>query len=173
MSFLTFADLGLTFDSRVSRSKRFQRVSFGDGYSQILGDGLNAEQETWSCITPVMPGFDAFSIEANLKRYADTAIEWSPPDSSKSFQVQFVAGTATLGYTNLSALNLEGYTRPTNYTANLASGVLTSVTVPNNLPVKVTITENPKKYLIREGWELNFIAPDLYQITFDLQRIYV
>lgn len=173
MSFLTFADLGLTFDSRVSRSKRFQRVTFGDGYSQILGDGLNAEQETWSCITPVMPGFEAFSIEANLKRYADTAIEWSPPDSTKSFQVQFVAGTTTLGYTNLSTLDLEGYTRPTDYTANLASGVLTSVTIADNKPVKVTVTENAKKYLIREGWELNFIAPDLYQITFDLQRIYV
>jgi phage-related protein len=173
MSFLTFADLGLTFDSRVSRSKRFQRVTFGDGYSQILGDGLNAEQETWNCITPVMSGFEAFSIEANLKRYADTAIEWSPPDSNKSFQVQFIAGTTALGYTNLSALDLDGYTRPTDYTANLSSGVLTSVTIPNSRPVKVTITESPKKYLIREGWELNFIAPDLYQITFDLQRIYV
>lgn len=173
MSFLTFADLGLTFDSRVSRSKRFQRVTFGDGYSQILGDGLNAEQETWNCITPVMSGFEAFSIEANLKRYADTAIEWSPPDSTKSFQVQFISGTTVLGYTNLSLVNLEGYTRPIDYTANLASGVLTSVTIPDSKPVKVTLTENAKKYLIREGWELNFIGPDLYQITFDLQRIYV
>lgn len=172
MSFLTIGDLRLTFDSKVKRSKRFQRVTFGDGYSQILGDGLNAERETWNCITPTMTGYEAFSIEAYLKRYADTAILWSPPDSTKSFQTQFIAGTTTLGYTNLSALDLQGYTRPTNYTANLATSVLTSVTIADNIPVTVTLTESAKQYLLRDGWELNYIAPDLYQITFDLERFY-
>jgi len=172
MTFLDLDDLRLTFDSKVKRSKRFQRVTFGDGYSQILGDGLNAERESWSCITPVMSGIEAFSIEAYLKRYADTALNWSPPDSTKTFNTKFTSGTAILGYTNISTLDLAGYTRPSNYTANLASGVLTSVTIPNNLRVTVTLTESPKKYLLRDGWELNYIAPDLYQITFDLERFY-
>lgn len=173
MSFLTFNDLTLTFDTTVRRSKRFQRVTFGDGYSQILGDGLNAEKETWSCVTPPMSGFDAFSVESYLKQYADTSITWSPPDSTKTFQGQFTGGTLELGYTNLSALDLAGYTRPTDYTANLTSGILTSVTIPNSRPVRITLTENAKQYLLREGWQLNYVAPDIYQITFDLERIYV
>lgn len=173
MSFLTFDDLRLTFDTSVKRNKRFRRATFGDGYSQIVSDGLNAEQEVWSCTTPAMEGYEAFSVEAYLKRYADTAIEWSPPDSTKSFQTKFTGGTTLLGYTNLASVTLQGYTRPSNYTINLVSGLVTSVTIPNNIPVSVTLTENPKKYLLREGWQLNYIAPDIYTITFDLERIYI
>jgi len=173
MSFLTFNDLRLTFDSSVKRTKRFQRAAFGDGYSQILSDGLNAEKETWSCTTPAMAGEEAFSVEATLKRYADTAIPWSPPDSTKTFQAQFTAGTLTLGYTNLQTLLLRGYTRPANYTANLVGGVLTSVTIADNVPIAITLTENPKNYLLRDGWQLNYIAPDVYQISFELERIYI
>lgn len=172
MNYLVFDDIKLTFDSSVKRSKRFQRATFGDGYSQILGDGLNTERETWTCTTPPMVGQDAFSIEAILKRSADTAIAWTPPDSTKTFKAKFTAGTLTLGYTNLSALSLSGYTRPTNYTANLVSGVLTSVTIANSVPVTVTLTENPKNYLLRDGWQLNYVGPDLYQLSFELERIY-
>lgn len=172
MSFLTFNDLRLTFDTSVKRNKRFQRAAFGDGYSQILGDGLNAEKETWSCTTPPMAGEEAFSVEAALKRYADTAITWSPPDSTKTFKAQFSGGTLTLGYTNLQSLVLAGYTRPTNYTANLVSGVLTSVTIANSVPVTVTLTENAKSFLLRDGWQLNYIGPDIYQLSFELERIY-
>lgn len=173
MSFLTIGDLRLTFESDVRRSKRFQRATFGDGYSQILGDGLNAEKETWSCTTPAMDSFEAFSLESYLKRYADTAITWSPPDSTKTFQSQFTSGTLLLGYTNLSSVELSGYSRPANYTANLTSGLLTSVTIANNVPVRITLTENSKQYLLRDGWQLNYIAPDVYQLSFELERIYV
>lgn len=172
MSFLTFDNLRLTFDSNVKRSKRYQRATFGDGYSQILGDGLNAERETWSCTTPPMESFEAFSVEAALKRYADAPITWTPPDATKTFQSQFTAGSLTLGYTNLQSLSLFGYTRPTNYTANLVTGVLTSVTIANGTIVRITITENPKQFLLRDGWQLNYIAPEVYQLSFELERIY-
>lgn len=173
MSFLTIGDLRLTFDSSVRRSKRFQRATFGDGYSQILGDGLNAEKETWTCTTPPMEGLEAFSVESYLKRYADTAITWRPPDASKVFLGAFDGGTLSTGYTNLQSLQLSGYTRPTNYTANLVSGVLTSVTIADDIPIQITLTENPKQYLLRDGWQLNYIAPDVYQLSFELERIYI
>lgn len=172
MSFLELDDLRLTFDTKVKRTKRSQRISFGDGYSQIFTDGLNSQREVWSCITPAMEGFEAFSIEAYLNRNADTSVQWSPPDSTKTFGIEFIAGSATLGYTNLSALTLQNYTRPTNYTANLVTGVLTSVNIPNSVPVKATITEQPKTYMIRDGWELTYIAPDVYSLSFELERIY-
>lgn len=173
MSFLTFNDLQLTFDSRVKRSKRFQRSTFGDGYSQVIGDGLNAEKETWTCQTPPMTEVEAFSVESALKKYADSAITWTPPDATKTFRSQFTAGSMMLGYTNLQSLTLAGYTRPANYTANLVTGVLTSVTISNNTPVDITLTENAKQYLLRDGWELSYVAPKVYQISFELERIYV
>lgn len=172
MSYLTFNDIPLTTESSVKRNKRFQRAVFGDGYSQIMGDGLNTEKEIWTCRTDVLESTDAFTIEALLKRSADTAISWSPPDSTKSFVAQFAAGTLTLGYTNLSSLALTGYTRPTNYTANLVSGVLTSVTIANSVPVTVTLTENPKNYLLRDGWQLSYVSCNRYEIAFELERIY-
>lgn len=173
MNFLTIGDLRLTFDAKVKRTKRSQRISFGDGYSQILQDGLNAEREVWTCTTPVMDGKQTFSLEAYLKRYADTAIAWSAPDSTKTFLTQFIAGTTTLGYTNIASLTLANYTRPTNYTANLVTGVLTSVNIPNSLPIEVTLTETAKNYMVRDGWELSYVAPDLYSIVFELERVYV
>lgn len=172
MNFLDLDDLRLTFNTKVKRSKRSQRFSFGDGYSQILTDGLNSQREIWSCETPAMESDEAFSIEAYLNRYADTSIQWSPPDSTKTFNIQFAAGTTYLGYTNISTLTLENYTRPTNYTANLVTGLLTSVNIPNGVFVKATITEEPKQFTLRDGWELQYIAPGLYAITFDLERVY-
>jgi phage-related protein len=172
MSFLTIGDLRLTFESSVRRSKRFQRATFGDGYTQILSDGLNAEKETWSCTTPAMDGFEAFSVESYLKRFADNVIIWSPPDSNKTFQSAFQSGQLNLGYTNIQSLDLSGYSRPTNYTANLTSGILTSVTIANDIPVRITLSETAKQYLLREGWQLNFIAPDIYQLSFELERVY-
>lgn len=173
MTFLDLDDLRLTFDTKVKRTKRSQRISFGDGYSQILTDGLNSQREVWSCITPAMEGYEAFSVESYLNRFSDTSVQWSPPDSTKTFAIQFAAGTTSLGYTNISTLTLQNYTRPTNYTANLVTGLLTSVDIPDNLPVKATVTEQPKNYMIRDGWELVYIAPDVYSLSFELERIYV
>ena len=172
MSFLTLQDLELTDATRVKQSKRYQRATFGDGYSQIMGDGLNSEKEVWSCETKPLSLFDYYSVEAFLRRNADTAMSWSPPDATKSFQAAFSNGSLTLGYTNLSALTLESYTRPTNYTANLVSGVLTSVTIPNNTAVVVTLTESAKQYLLRDGWERNYVSPELATLSFELERFY-
>ena len=172
MSFLTLADLELTSDSSVKRNKRFQRATFGDGYSQILGDGLNTEKEVWSCRTKPLTLFDYYSVEAFLKRNADTPLSWSPPDSSKTFQAAFAGGKLTLGYTNLSTLVLTGYSRPTNYTANLVTGVLTSVTIANGVALNITLTEAAKQYLLRDGWQTNYVSPELVELSFELERIY-
>jgi phage-related protein len=173
MSYLTFNDIPLTTASTVKRNKRFQRAAFGDGYSQIMADGLNAEKEVWSCRTDILESTDAFTIEALLKRSADTPISWSPPDTSKSFVAQFSAGTLILGYTNISSLVLTGYTRPANYTANLVSGVLTSVTIANSVPITIALTESPKNYLLRDGWQLSYVSCNRYELAYELERIYV
>ena len=42
-AFITLNNLPISIDSRVKRSTRSQRTQFGDGYSQVLADGLNAQ----------------------------------------------------------------------------------------------------------------------------------
>jgi phage-related protein len=173
IGFLDIGDLALNFDATVQRSTRSQRVQFGDGYSQISTDGLNAEQEIWSCTTPPMNGADTWGLEAYFLRKRGQAFEWTDPDATKTFYAQFASGSLTLGYTNLSSLVLTNYTRPTNYTANLVTGVLTSVTIANSRPVQVVLTLSPKLYVVRDNWKISHIAPDIYQVSFDLARVYV
>lgn len=172
IGFLDIGDLTLSFDATVKRSTRSQRVQFGDGYTQLQTDGLNAEQELWNCRTPALSGSDTWALEAFFLRKRGQSFEWSDPDASKVFYAQFSAGSLTLGYTNLSSLVLDGYTRPTNYTANLVSGVLTSVNIPNSVPVQVTATLSPKLYVVNSGWEISHIGPDIYQVSFELARVY-
>jgi phage-related protein len=172
IGFLDIGDLTLSFDATVKRSTRSQRIQFGDGYTQVLTDGLNAEKEIWICKTPPIDGLSTWGLEAYFLRKRGMSFEWTDPDASKVFYAQFSAGSLTLGYTNLSSLVLDGYTRPTNYTANLVSGVLTSVNIPNSVPVQVTATLSPKLYVVNSGWEISHIAPDIYQVSFELARVY-
>jgi phage-related protein len=171
-AFLDIDDLRLSIEATVKRSTRSQRIQFGDGYSQIITDGLNAENEVWQCRTPPMSGTDTWGLEAYFLRKRGTAFNWTDPDATKTFYGQFTTGTLTLGYTNISTLDLEGYTRPTNYTASLSSGVLTSVTIANALPVKITLGLAAKQYVVRDGWEISHIGPDIYGVNFELERVY-
>lgn len=172
IGFLDIDDLTLSFDATVKRTTRSQRVQFGDGYTQTLTDGLNAEQEIWNCKTPPMDGASTWALEAYFLRKRGVSFEWTDPDATKTFYGKFTAGSLTLGYTNISSISLRNYTRPTNYTANLVSGLLTSVTIPNSMPVEITLTLNPKLYIVNSGWDISHIAPDVYQVTFELVRVY-
>jgi phage-related protein len=165
--------LRLTFDTSVQRTTRTQRIQFGDGYTQLIKDGLNDELETWSCTTPAMSGEETWGLEAFLQRNKGQALSWTPPDATKQFRVQFTSGTLRLGYTQIANLALGTYTRPTNYTANLVTGLLTSVTIPNAFDVLATLTLSPRNYLLQDAWNIAFIAPDIYKVSFNLTRVYV
>jgi hypothetical protein len=78
-----------------------------------------------------------------------------------------------LGYTNLSALELTGYTRPTNYTANLATGRLDTVTIADLTDVAMSLTLSPRKYIIEDGWEFSFISCKYFVLSFNLLQVYV
>jgi phage-related protein len=172
LGFLDIDDLRLTFDATVKRNTRSQRVQFGDGYSQIITDGLNTESEVWQCRTPPMAGSDTWGLEAFFLRKRGTSFLWTDPDATKTFYGQFTAGQLRLGYTNISTLTLAGYTRPTNYTANFASGILTSVNIPNSQSVTITLGLAAKQYVVRDGWEISHIGPDIYGVNFELERVY-
>ena len=173
MSYIQFNDIPLDPSLTQQRSQRVQRAQFGDGYSQILTDGLNAEQETWQCQTPPLTYPEINSIESFLLEQKGQAISWIPPLSTKTFSKPFASGKLNLGYTNLSALTLTGYTRPTNYTANLVTGVLTSENIGDGTAIPISLTLAAKNFLLSDGWTINTLSSAYARLSFSLTRVYV
>ena len=173
MSYIQFNDIPLDPSLTQQRSQRVQRAQFGDGYSQVLTDGLNAEQETWQCQTPPLTYPEINSIESFLLEQKGQAISWVPPFSTKTFSKPFASGKLNLGYTNLSALTLTGYTRPTNYTANLVTGVLTSVDIADGTAIPISLTLAAKNFLLSDGWTISTLSSAYARLSFSLTRVYV
>lgn len=172
-AYINLNNMPVAIQTRVSRGVRSQRVQFGDGYSQILTDGMNAQQEIWECSTGPLTQEQAYGIESYLYRQKGQAFAWTPPDATKAFVAQFQSGILDLGYSELESLTLTGYTRPTDYTANLATGRLTSVTISNLVDVNVSLTLAARNYIIQSGWQFEFISPVIHRLAFNLQRVYV
>ncbi len=173
MAYIQFNDIPLDPSLTQQRSQRVQRAQFGDGYSQVLTDGLNAEQETWQCQTPPLTYPEINSIESFLLEQKGQAISWTPPFSTKTFSKPFASGELKLGYTNLSALTLTGYTRPTNYTANLVTGVLTSVDIADGTAIPISLTLAAKNFLLSDGWTISTLSSAYARLSFSLTRVYV
>ena len=172
-AYINLNNMNVALETSVRRGVRSQRVQFGDGYSQVLTDGINSQSEIWECSTGPLALEDAYGIESYLYRQAGQAFPWVPPDATKTFTAQFQSGQLDLGFRNLSTLSLDGYLRPTNYTANLATGLLTSVDIANLTDVEVTLTLNAKNYILEQGWQLNYISPVIVSLTFALKQVYV
>jgi|TARA_Y100000289_G_scaffold11024_1_gene10125 phage-related protein len=173
MTYLAFNDIKLDFATQAKRSTRIQRAQFGDGYSQVLTDGLNADVEKWDCTSALLTNDEANSIESYLLSLKGVAIPWTPPLNTKTFSRPFESGKLLLGYTNISSLTLTGYSRPSNYSANLTTGVLTSVDIANGTVVAVTLTQSPKKYLLDSGWTFELVTPIYSRLKFSLTQVYL
>ena len=175
MAYIQFNDIPLDSSLTQKRSQRVQRAQFGDGYSQILTDGVNAENETWQCQTPPLTYAQINSIESFFLEQKGGAISWTPPYSTKTFSEPFTSGTLNLGYTNIASgtLVLTGYTRPTNYTANLVTGVLTSVDIADGTAIPITLTLAAKNFLLSDGWTISTIDAAYARLSFELTRVYI
>jgi len=172
-AYINLNNMNVALETSVRRGVRAQRVQFGDGYSQILTDGINSQTEVWECSTGPLDLEDAYGIESYLYRQAGRAFLWTPPDATKTFDAQFEDGELDLGYRDISTLALDGYTRPTNYTANLATGLLTSVDIDDLTDVQVTLTLNSRNYIVEQGWQFNYISPVIARLSFALRQVYV
>ena len=173
MTYLAFNDIKLDFATQAKRSTRIQRAQFGDGYSQILTYGLNSDVEKWDCTSALLTNDEANSIESYLLSLRGTAIPWTPPLNTKTFSRPFESGKLLLGYTNISSLVLTGYTRPVNYTANLVTGLLTSVDIANGTVVAITLTQAAKNYVLDSGWTFELVTPIYSRLKFSLTQVYV
>ena len=84
MTYLAFNDIKLERTTSVKTTSRVQRAQFGDGYSQVLTDGLNTDVERWSCTTGLLTNEEAYSIESYLLSTRGHAINWISPLRSLS-----------------------------------------------------------------------------------------
>lgn len=174
MAYVAFDNIPLAHATPVaSRGQRRQQATFGDGYSQLLTDGLNTNREVWQCMTSPMPYADAHSIESFLLTLRGSAVDWTAPLSTKNFQRPFSNGQLDLGYDNIATLTLNGYARPTNYTANLVTGLLTSVNIADATVVDITLTLSPRKFVLQSGWVMTPVSSSHMTISFELERVYV
>ena len=173
MTYLAFNDIKLERTTQVKSTSRIQRAQFGDGYSQVLTDGLNQNIERWDCTTGLLTNEEAYSVESFLLSKKGQVINWQSPLDTKTFSRPFEGGQLLLGYTNLSALSLTGYSRPTDYTANLATGLLVSSTIPNSTVVEISLTLSPRNFLLDDGLVLTPETPAYARITFGLTQVYV
>jgi len=173
MTYLAFNDIKLDFATQAKRSTRIQRAQFGDGYSQILTDGVNSDVERWDCTSALLTNDEANSIESYLLSLRGAAIPWTPPRNTKTFSRPFESGKLHLGYTNISSLTLTGLIRPDNYTANLVTGLLTSVDIANGTVVAITPTQSPKNYALDSGWTFELVTPIFSRLKFSLTQVYV
>ena len=172
-AYINLNSMNVALETSVRRGVRSQRVQFGDGYSQILTDGINSQSEVWECTTGPLDLEDAYGIESYMYRQAGRAFLWTPPDATKTFTAQFEDGELDLGYRDISTLTLDGQSRPGNYTANLATGLLTSVDIANLTDVDVTLTLNARNYILEQGWQFSYISPVIAQLSFALKQVYV
>lgn len=173
MTYLAFNDIKLERTTSVKTTSRVQRAQFGDGYSQVLTDGLNADVERWDCTTGLLTNEEAYSIESFLLSQKGQAISWISPLNTKTFSRPFASGKLNLGYTNLSTLTLTGYTTPSNYSVNLVTGVVTSVDIANGTLVPITLTLAARNYLLDDGWTLTPETPAYARLKFGLTQVYV
>jgi len=173
MTYLAFNDIKLERTTSVKTTSRVQRAQFGDGYSQVLTDGLNADVERWDCTTGLLTNEEAYSIESFLLSQKGQAISWISPLNTKTFSRPFASGKLNLGYTNLSTLTLTGYTTPSNYSVNLVTGVITSVDIADGTVVPISLTLAARNYLLDDGWTLTPETPAYARIKFGLTQVYV
>lgn len=71
-----------SYSSQVNREYRTLETEFGDGYSQIVKDGLNNVKESWELSWANISDTDAATILAQLDTFAGTPFQWTTPDGN-------------------------------------------------------------------------------------------
>ncbi len=102
----TFPNFQPQYGAEVSVVPRNLRQKFGDGYEQIVGDGLNTKKRVWSLtfreITSNIDTIEAFLLTCS----GVDAFEWTPPRGSaakwRSTEEGWKRNVVDFGYETLS-----------------------------------------------------------------------
>lgn len=81
----TFPNISIDANSGYERTPRNLRAPFGDGYSQIIGDGVNNYSEIWSLSFTNRPKSDIATIKSFLdNNNGQASFDWQAPDDAAS-----------------------------------------------------------------------------------------
>ena len=76
------------WNARISAKPRVRAVSFGDGYEQRTGDGINSAADSWSLTFASRSNADSAGIVSFLVvRAAVESFDWTPPNESTAIRV--------------------------------------------------------------------------------------
>lgn len=70
-----------SYSSQVNREYRTLETEFGDGYAQVVKDGLNNVKQTWELSWANINDTDAATILSQLDSFAGTAFQWLTPEN--------------------------------------------------------------------------------------------
>lgn len=80
---VAFPNYRIDADSSYTYEPRVLRAEFGDGYSQVVADGINPYSETWQLSFSNRPKADVAAIRAFLDTVSEvTPFDWTPPDEA-------------------------------------------------------------------------------------------
>lgn len=77
---IDFPDIDPTFATQASIAPRTLENTYGDGYEQRVGDGLNTNKEIWNVVFENIAWSEVLTINGFLKdRKGTEAFMWTPP----------------------------------------------------------------------------------------------
>ena len=181
MTLLLFNDIPLSQATTRKSSHRYRRAQFGDGYSQVVTDGVNAVKESWNLVTVPITEDQWSSLESYLLARKGQVIPWGQPYRNRSFHKAVVSGEIELGFQEVSTVALTDLASNTPYasgayTLNNRTGLVTidnSSVIPNGTTVGIALTLENGNYVIDDGWDLTIVSGNFVQLSLKLERVYV
>lgn len=96
------------FGARAAYKPRVRRVSFGDGYEQRQGDGINTTPATWDLQFQNRTNTEAATVIDFLEaRAAVEAFTWTPPNEVAAIRVVCREWSKSIDRANLNTVSAQ------------------------------------------------------------------
>lgn len=96
------------FGAKAAYKPRVRVASFGDGYEQRQGDGLNARSDTWDLTFQNREDLETSDILLFLETRAGVeAFDWIPPNESTSIRVVCREWSKSVDRYNLNSISAQ------------------------------------------------------------------
>jgi phage-related protein len=181
MTNLLFDDIPLSQATTRKSSHRYRRAQFGDGYSQVVTDGVNAVKETWDLVTVPLTNDEWSSLESYLLSRKGQVINWAQPYKSRSFSRTVSSQKIELGFQEVESVALNDLSVNAPYASgafalNNRTGLVTiqnSSVIPDGTTVGIDLVLLDGNYVIDDGWKVSIVSGNFVQLSLVLERVYV
>lgn len=96
------------FGAQVTIKPRVRSVSFGDGYEQRQGDGINTQPQVWNLQWQNRSNTDTSAIKSFLAARAGVeAFDWTPPNDLTAIRVVCSEWSVSTVRNNLNTVSAQ------------------------------------------------------------------